>query len=108
MTWLKQLKNMIVWTEYLDGASSRNFRMAYLITAVNDIFLILCDAAETLAEADGLAKLSETIKQYWKSYDEENNILYYRIDERLKYARRRVDSFQRIREYIRIRCKCGE
>ena len=48
-----------------------------------------------------LEKLAETIKQYWKPRIKEGYIVYTRVDEGLKYAKRRTDSFQHIREYIR-------
>ncbi|MBQ3353138.1 hypothetical protein IJG89_02225 [Candidatus Saccharibacteria bacterium] len=74
---------------------------AYLVTAVNEIFLMLCDMTETSTEVDSLEKLAETIKQYWKPRIKEGYIVYTRVDEGLKYAKRRTDSFQHIREYIR-------
>lgn len=71
-----------------------------LVTAMNDVVLRLCDTVETPAEVNSLERLVGVIKQYWKSHLKEGHIIYNRVDEGLRYAKRRVSIFQNIRKYV--------
>ena len=73
-----------------------------LVSKVNDLFLMLCDGVETIGEAKALSILLNAIKDYAESFYENDKgdggyIIWYRIDNGLKYAQRRAKAIERER-----------
>lgn len=71
-----------------------------LVSKVNDLFLMLCDAADKVEEVRALSVLLSAIKKYaepfYKKDNKDNNfIFWYRVDGGLKYAQRRAKAIER-------------